>query len=418
MPPPPPPPDDPSPRAALHQLHSILNAIELPKSKTAKVCSVNLDSLLNARSIAKNLAEKYPALPDQRYTELASKLDSLASSISKIQSLKPTYASVTAPNNPISNSSPPLSLPAGTFPRPTKRRNTDFDITFTTKDPNHRAFLHDSPSDIKAQFNKLMIGMEFARSRDDPMISCHAIAKHRNGDIRITLHSKEDMEYLRDNISKWLPAFSSQLKLRERTYAVAMHHVPTSFTLGDSEDWEDDVRELQSDNEFAIPGIHDCLVKAHWVSRLPIKRLRELKTHSTLVLHFSDPATANQCINQHLVLNGRFHRTEKYRPQPTQCFNCHRFGHLAIQCKNETKCGFCTKSHKSSECLCTHPTPCSQRSQCTHLAPKCALCDGPHRASHPDCPVRQAVFQRCAMEHIKSGATYICTPGLESTSSQ
>ena len=37
--------------------------------------------------------------------------------------------------------------------------------------------------------------------------------------------------------------------------------------------------------------------------------------------------------------------------EPLQCYRCHRFGHHQASCANIIKCGICSGSHKTEECL-------------------------------------------------------------------
>lgn len=105
--------------------------------------------------------------------------------------------------------------------------------------------------------------------------------------------------------------------------------------------------------------------------------------NSSVVLHFTSASEANRCLVDKIALHGHLHHTEKYRPQPLQCFNCYRFSHIASQCKRPAICGTCASDHPTSECHCPSKTPCKSYAKCTHLMFKCALRGGPHRATDP-----------------------------------
>ncbi|KAI0666291.1 hypothetical protein C8Q78DRAFT_936791, partial [Trametes maxima] len=75
----------------------------------------------------------------------------------------------------------------------------------------------------------------------------------------------------------------------------------------------------------------------HWLSRQPVPP----KSHSSLVISFVDPQGANEGIKQGIAIDGRLLRAERFRSLPTQCYNCHRFGHIARYCHGRSTCGRC-----------------------------------------------------------------------------
>ena len=65
--------------------------------------------------------------------------------------------------------------------------------------------------------------------------------------------------------------------------------------------------------------------------------------------------------------------TRRYIPRPRQCFNCFKFGHIAIACRTtEQICINCART-KHTESRCGAPT-------------ECALCGGDHTATSKACP--------------------------------
>ena len=69
-----------------------------------------------------------------------------------------------------------------------------------------------------------------------------------------------------------------------------------------------------------------------------------------------------------------------------QCFQCQRFGHLAVDCTADKRCVRCGESHSHKEC---------DKEQ---EAVKCSNCSGPHAASDRSCPIRLSVIN----DHRKS----------------
>ncbi|KAJ7616900.1 hypothetical protein DFH06DRAFT_910399, partial [Mycena polygramma] len=221
----------------------------------------------------------------------------------------------------------PVQQPAANSNTSRATRDTSRDLVLTPKD---QAFANETHFAIQQQFNALMTQMEL-----DSTPSARAVAKFRNGDIRLTLARVSDVNLLRENSDDWLPAFSSLLQLRSPSYAIVMHRVPTDFDVGsgvfvdDEDSWENDIRELVQANKIDP----EYLVHVHWIGRRSSEQVWKTKKFSSLVLHFSEPSVANYFLVNRLALHGHLHRIEKYCPQPLQCFNCYRFGHIAAQCK-------------------------------------------------------------------------------------
>ncbi|KAJ6623330.1 hypothetical protein B0H10DRAFT_1725190, partial [Mycena sp. CBHHK59/15] len=349
----PPPPPNKAPRATIQNLHKAIYDIKLPKSTSAKSCSVPLEDWNTIRSLAASLVQQpgHSANSDSaRISSLSTKLDSLASKLDTLaQTVTVTQRDcrvLTTPT-PGSTSSKSYASVAASHPATSAPshvpRDTTCDILLTPRDRQNKAFSTETHFAIQQQFNALMVrlGLKYtpawAEGQEvDAVPSARAVAKYRKGDIRLTVQSSAEVDYLRRNTDSWLPAFSSQLELRSPTFAVVMHRVPTDFEIGtgvydfDTDRWENDVNELADANAGHLEA--DYLARAHWIGRKSSDQVRKLKKHSSLVLHFTSARAANQCIVNKLALHGHLHRTEKYRPQPLQCFHCYRFGHIASQC--------------------------------------------------------------------------------------
>ncbi|KAJ7929488.1 hypothetical protein B0H13DRAFT_1596226 [Mycena leptocephala] len=101
------------------------------------------------------------------------------------------------------------------------------------------------------------------------------------------------------------------------------------------------------------------VARVQWIGRRSADELRTAKRHSSLVVHFRNAEAANRAITFGLALGGHLHRTEKYSPQPVQCFNCYSFGHIVSQCKYPAVCSTCASAHPTPECPCPNPKPCN-----------------------------------------------------------
>lgn len=87
------PPLSPAPaaRATLQQLHKAVFAIALPKTSTARTCTVSLPTLHAIRKLLDELvAQPQQPPPDPRVTELASKIDALSDKLDSLTATQPT----------------------------------------------------------------------------------------------------------------------------------------------------------------------------------------------------------------------------------------------------------------------------------------------------------------------------------------
>ncbi|KAJ7436602.1 hypothetical protein B0H11DRAFT_1649185, partial [Mycena galericulata] len=334
-----PPPQPQAASAHLQDLQKLIDSVKLPKSHTAKSCSVPLDDWNTIRSLVAALLQKlgHPANPDtsDHISSLSTKLDALTSKLDSISSQIPQTTPTSGSNLPKTYASVAATHPATSLAHSHAPRDTSCDITLTPKDRRNRAFANETHHAIQQQLNAFISGSSRLNEYDQvPFV--RATAKYRNGDIRLTFHSSWAADFLREEADHWLPAFSSLLQLCTPTFPVIMHRVSTDFNVGsgvfnDEHGWENDIADLVRSNETHM-RVGD-LARVHWVGRRTVDDLRKSKQHSSLVLHFTSAESANKCITHRLALHGHLHRTEKYCPQPLQCFNCYYLGHIASQCK-------------------------------------------------------------------------------------
>ena len=79
------------------------------------------------------------------------------------------------------------------------------------------------------------------------------------------------------------------------------------------------------------------------------------------------------------------YQTRDYRPEPTRCFNCQSFGHLARNCQATTRCALCAATHDTRQC----PHPAQGK-----IPYKCHNCNGPHSAASLRCPRRRILLEK------------------------
>jgi hypothetical protein len=107
-------------------------------------------------------------------------------------------------------------------------------------------------------------------SDDSDIIVARATAKHRNGDIRITLRHESDVVALRSESETWLPIFSGLLALRKPSYPIIIHRVPTSFMVPEGSVDHNvgptgDLGRLCEENEGRISDLWSSIEQAFWI---------------------------------------------------------------------------------------------------------------------------------------------------------
>lgn len=69
-----------------------------------------------------------------------------------------------------------------------------------------------------------------------------------------------------------------------------------------------------------------------------------------------------------------------YVPKPLRCYNCQRFGHVAIMCNETRRCARCGGNHNYGQCG-------------ENVPPKCCNCGGEHSVAYGGCTVMKEAVQ-------------------------
>ena len=238
---------------------------------------------------------------------------------------------------------------------------------------------------------------------DDPDVgpSIRAAGRHQSGDIWLQCATEEDRDFLIRNAPTWIPTFLPGLKLSVPTYPVVVHGFPTVF---DPSCDSDDISYLLQCNSDLI--LHPAtLQQAEFISRKTMDTIRTTKTHSSLILYFTDLTTANNCIEKQIVYDGDIYQTAKFIRRPPQCYNCHHYGYFARDCHSPTTCGLCAGAHRTQDCYCTQST-CNDAKSCSHIPLRCSLCSGDHAATSMDCSHHQTMLKQYKSTVSTSGQFY------------
>ena len=133
------------------------------------------------------------------------------------------------------------------------------------------------------------------------------------------------------------------------------------------------------------------------VEVLKVKRLNRKNKNSTsdadkwipttsILISFSGDELPKE-ISIYYVLS----KIHPYIRQPTQCFNCFRFGHVAKVCHNKKRCSICGESHDENII------------ECQDIVPRCANCKQSHKSISKDCPIylkNRLMFEKVAIDNI------------------
>src|SRR6266481_3607086 len=416
---PPPPPVESSNSASdtkvslddmVYKLHDLIFAIALPKTKTAKTAVINIEVLHLARNLAESACAllqehwKGPQLDDisRQLEVIKAHLDipSAAQSPQKLSYAATVAIGTQSPSPGVSPAPPPHPLPA--------RR---FDITVTQKSRNEPVFANLSNKELIARILAALRAADVwlddrPRTPDsegiegvDRLTPCiRAVGCHWSGDIWIATTTEAGRNALAETIDDWLPLCSDRLQYTCKTYPVLVHSVPTTLdTLRSGKDINDHLIEYNTD----IITHPSALQSAKFLGNTH-SRTRQ-KSHGSLVLYFTYPATANACINHHIALDGGLLPTVKFMRRPPRCFNCHHTGHFAHSCKAQRSCGLCTGDHDTRHCRSSR-----RDGPAGHFALlKCALCCVPHAASDDSFPARKAAINKYWTEVTSTGPYYL-----------
>ena len=174
-----------------------------------------------------------------------------------------------------------------------------------------------------------------------------------------------------------------------------LHGVPTSMEL--------DV--IRRDVEEYCPGAK-LGQTPRWLAPLDS---RKDKTASTIVLAFLGVVTFSTLGGRTLRVGNRSCNLSTYIQygSQTQCTNCQVLGHPKEFCNANPICVVCAGDHLTKDHQCPTNT-CKGGYLCLHQPLKCSNCQGPHRASNRNCPVRVKKSQEFRVAIQEKVANRMC----------
>lgn len=200
----------------------------------------------------------------------------------------------------------------------------------------------------------------------------------------ITTTENYSAEFLTQNKESWEPKLRTfleqeqnlQISADETWYMIVVHGITTYPFLDEKEGLAELKQEIELFNS-------DIKMKKNpvWLSS---RENRTKKAYASALL-FLDKNPEKKYLN----IAGIRCKTEEYQNknprtiQYKQCFNCWKFGHSSVMCRNLTRCLFCSKNHKTYDHKCDI---CNIKEEsCHHTSFKCVNCQENHQANHKAC---------------------------------
>ncbi|CEL05808.1 hypothetical protein ASPCAL06922 [Aspergillus calidoustus] len=356
--------------------------LELDSTKRAKLPAQSLEAFLNS---VITLAKKTREQPSGQ--EILGKLNSLQPIIEDITLIKNAVNNVIASPTPLApNAAARINtwadvVRSGTpsYPStPNSRASTAASVkdreTIVKLDANAAAILRKiSPEEIRKRVNDAL-GSRISLLGTAPRVI--AAKQLKSGDVVLHTATTAESDNLKSAEDEWVKVLGTTAKVIKPTYGVLVHGVRTSKESIDTDNQQRATEKIESENSVLHEG-----AKVSYVEWLTKEGRR--KPTSSLIVEFTTKYHANRAIREGLVLNAIHHDCVLYDRscRLKQCYRCHEYGHIGLQCDAEERCGYCAGMHNTKECMAkeTDPKP----------TPKCALCKGEHTAWSNACPRRR-----------------------------
>jgi hypothetical protein len=201
-------------------------------------------------------------------------------------------------------------------------------------------FSHTDVLQLKTELNKILgaIGADKVKIR--------SVNKLRNGSALVEMESDEATSWLaeKENRTEFGNKIGPSVKFCSRVHNLIVFNVPLAINPEDPKHRQ----EICEANNLD----HDIISAARWAK--PINRRSPEQRTAHLILTYTNADAANRAITNGLHICNRRCYVERVKREPTRCLRCQGWNHFAKECKEEvSKCGNCSKGHRTSEC----PTP-------------------------------------------------------------
>ncbi|OAV98268.1 hypothetical protein PTTG_25723 [Puccinia triticina 1-1 BBBD Race 1] len=208
-----------------------------------------------------------------------------------------------------------------------------------------RVIIHSNPANptlkvpsgaLVQKANEALLGLD-ARVEGE-LVAIRGASVMPSGDVSFYTKNRAHQKWLMDNKHLWSKTVHPDLESTPSTYSVMAHGVPKTFDIGKPTS----LAQLASENNFQVTD----LARVRWMgSNEP-----SAKKAGSLVLSFTNKDLARRVEQSGVFLNFDFHRTERFKPRPPQCFKCLKMGHFGKWCREPARCAKCGSNHPTNEC--------------------------------------------------------------------
>ncbi len=177
-------------------------------------------------------------------------------------------------------------------------------------------------------------------------------------------------------------------------------------------EWDIEVTAVERKRCYGvITNIHTAItekeISQDILSPIPILKAERLKRKGEIATSCVKITFDGPKLPEKVKFGFLIHPVREFVPEPVQCYNCRRWGHIAKACKGQQCCARCGQEHETQNCLK------KDRSEFS-----CINCGGNHSAAYGGCKNRKEAQQinKAAVEHniprksaaavIQSGRTF------------
>lgn len=203
----------------------------------------------------------------------------------------------------------------------------------------------------------------------------------KSGDISLQMASVEAREAL-EKEEAWLKNLAISTKILKQSFPLLVHGV--CIAAVDTTDQKKVIEEISRKNRVLHPGLEIRKITwPKWATREKAPGVP--KKYSSLLIEVATAEMGNRILEEGLIEGSQLKMCVKYNRDGdlVQCFNCHKYDHMTMNCENPTKCGKCAGNHNTKD----HPE--LDRTEI------CTVCK---RTGHPawsdKCAIRRQKFQK------------------------
>ena len=299
--------------------------------KQSQPNSDNMLHILNASAVEIVKAtfrqmEKMAAEMAEMRKEMAAEREEMKKEMAEMKNALSKNTITSNPSNHISQQvyEPPSNQPRRTHHRkvitPDKdeelKRNREkltIKLKIAKVDDTTKRHLKETPGKEITKTIQAAIDREYQHSTSRPRVCGFDVLS--DDTIRIQCHDEESTTMLKESMN-W-GRVAKGIEPRVTKYGIVVHHVDKGDIQPNNNDtYDTQIQTLQEENQRC---------DLHIVQIIPLRR-RPNKTakHYSIVIFTNNPHEADNCIEKGIIVNGRFHKAERYTPQLniTQCYKC------------------------------------------------------------------------------------------------